>query len=178
MRYATATLLAALLLPYSSIEAQGPKTVTLPPALAAAHEKEAAGWVKGDAAAVGAAYAPDVVHNPFGFGDWVGRDALVRYMSIHLQGFKYSMVRHEPQELIALGDYMFERGTLALARRSPTDTADRAVTWRYAFLWKKMPDGTWLIHRAINNASATAQPTPPRGGAGMPLATRYPLPPR
>ena len=141
--------------------AQQDRAISLPPAITASHEQEAAAWVQSDATAMAAAYAIDAVYRPTGFGDWVGREMIQTSMATHFLRYKYSVLRYQPEEVIPAGDFIFETGKIAVVRRTQTDTADVRQTWRYSFLWKKAADGSWQIYRATNNANSTAQPRPP-----------------
>ena len=63
-----------------------------------------------------------------------------------------------PDELEVYGDVAYERGTFTWAAGPKAQTPAAPRRLRYAAVRRRGPDGTWRIHRYIENSTAL----PPR----------------
>ena len=160
MRFALGTLIVTLLSTVAGAQPTPPtsaRTATLPPAIEAVQARWAAAVLASDTSAMGDVFTPDVEWRVAGSADVVGRGALLQWHADPARPHITSFTRRT-EEFVPMGDYSYEAGRTLMTRRAASDTADRQVTIRYTILWKRAPDGTWQVHRYLDNTA----PRPPR----------------
>jgi ketosteroid isomerase-like protein len=121
---------------------------------------------------MGGMFTPDVEWRVAGSADVVGRGALLQWHADPARP-RITAFTRRTQEFVPMGDYAYESGRTLMTRRVPSDTADRQITVRYTILWKRAPDGTWQIHRYLDN-TAPMPPRPRSGTASLPRSHPQP----
>lgn len=114
-------------------------------AIAAANDAYARALVRGDARAMAAVFAADGKIIPVTERGFVtGRDAIEAYQAKRLQGRRYVDVVITTVQLDVSGDLAWETGT-SRVRIQQGEGAPVTLTGRYLAVWKRQPDGGWLI---------------------------------
>jgi len=109
---------------------------------------------RGDAAAVSALYTEDAILLPPNSDMIKGRSSTHGFWNGAINmGVKDAVLT--TVELIDLGDMVHEVGNYAL-KIQPEGQAASEDKGKYVVLWKKMPDGSFKLHRDIWNSSLPA----------------------
>jgi ketosteroid isomerase-like protein len=105
---------------------------------------------KGDAGAIAVLLTDSVVISAEGIPDLVGsatvRDALGQFFA----GNQVAAFTLQATELLAVGDQAFERGTFVWSA-GPKNGAVKSRNGRYMLVRVRQPDGTWQMHRYLEN---------------------------
>jgi uncharacterized protein (TIGR02246 family) len=100
-----------------------------------------------DAAAIAARFAPDAVLLMDGVQPIYGRQAIADMYAGFLQGNHVEDSSITTLELTVLGDYAIEMGTNSVTMRPRGQNRAMVRPGKYLVVWKRQPDGTWLIWR-------------------------------
>ncbi len=119
-----------------------------------------AAWNAGDAAALSAMIAADVVEMPQGAPANVGRDAVLAAMGA---GYDITVVQQSAtvDEVFVIGDYANAWGTWRMDAIVATDPPADPTTGKWMAFYHRNADGAWQIWRWMWNQSSG----PPLPGA-------------
>jgi len=117
-----------------------------------AREKEwSAAFLAGDGTAISNLYTEDGASIPAN-GEWDrGRAGIARSLQAQLDTITVSLREDITQEVIPMGDYVFEIGDYRYEGTSKADGTPRSASGRYVVLWRKDADGVWRLHRDLGN---------------------------
>lgn len=127
-------------------------------AIAKLHQRDAEASKKGDFKTLRSLMTDDAVMMPPG-EPWIrGAEALDenrRRMADAMRDVEVTEYVFDFEEVVVLGEYAFEWGTVRGAMRSKADPTAPADSSAYKLLriLKKEGDGEWRVHRAIWNAA-------------------------
>lgn len=121
--------------------------------------KWAAAEARGDANAVSANYADNVITMYSGRPTSQGRDAAAKSVADDFAKNKYSNVNFHTDNMLVSGDIAVENGT-ATSTRTPTAGKPVTHTERYMTVWQKQPDGSWKVARDADVADVNPATKP------------------
>lgn len=119
-----------------------------------------AAWNTGDAAALGAMIAPDIVELPQGRPANIGRDAVLAAVSA---GYDIAVMQQSATvaEVVVMGDYANAYGSWRLDTIVATDPPVESTVGKWMALYHRNAGGTWQIWRWMWNQTSG----PPLSGA-------------
>ena len=114
-------------------------------------------YVRGDAELIASLMTDSVVVSPVGFGDLVGRKSVQNLLEGFFQGGNaVSKYQFSISELEVYGNIAYDRGTFVW-EAAGKDGSKLNTSGRYSAVRMKGSDGSWRIHRLIENELPAAQ---------------------
>ena len=111
----------------------------------------------GDASAVAAWFAPDAVVYVNGVPAVRGRDSIRVFYEQFFQAMPIRDMTFATDEITVRGDLGVETGTSSLSLGGPGQATPATVAGKYLAVWKRQPDGRWMLWR--HSPSSNVMPT-------------------
>ncbi|HUQ81223.1 MAG TPA: DUF4440 domain-containing protein [Gemmatimonadaceae bacterium] len=109
----------------------------------------------GNASAAAGWFAPDAILYANGMPAIRGRAAIQQFYAGFFQSMPIRDMTFTTEEITERGDIAIETGANSITIGAPSQSAAPSVAGKYLAVWKRQPNGQWLIWRHSPSGNAT-----------------------